>query len=95
MDYEREVDSDLSVFHRIDNPDALSGSRYFRLAEFLPSYGGAVAHSMTRDLVETQSREVEEVALPEVSPSIKDDVAHLAAKSQNSQGFPGIEYTGG
>ena len=93
-EYEREIESDLSVFHRIDNPDELPGSRYFSLAEFLPAYGGAVAHAIARDFAES-AQEVRAEDPVVVNPIVRDDVAHLAAKSQNNQGFPGIEFTAG
>lgn len=42
--YEKDIASDLSVFHRIDDIDTqLTSVRYFELAYRLAAYGGAVA----------------------------------------------------
>jgi hypothetical protein len=43
VDYAEEIASDLSAFHRVDDPLEISAERYFGLAYFLGSYMGAVA----------------------------------------------------
>lgn len=40
--YAADVESDLSVFHRVDDPSAMDGPRYFRYAVRLPFYEGAM-----------------------------------------------------
>lgn len=42
LDYEDDIASDLSAFHRIDDPMTLDGPRYFMLAERLPAYAGVL-----------------------------------------------------
>lgn len=42
IDYEADIESDLSVFHRVDDPLTLDGPRYFRLALRLPAYMGVM-----------------------------------------------------
>lgn len=37
-----DVESDLSAFHRIDDIWSMNGPRFFRLAERLPAYQGAI-----------------------------------------------------
>lgn len=42
IDYEADIESDLSVFHRIDDPMSIDGPRYFRLVLRLPAYMGVM-----------------------------------------------------
>lgn len=42
LDYEEDIESDLSVFHRVDDPMTLSGPSYFARAERLPAYEGVM-----------------------------------------------------
>jgi hypothetical protein len=42
-DYEADIASDLSAFHRIDDPMTIDGPRYFSLALRLPAYSGVLA----------------------------------------------------
>lgn len=43
IDYEADIASDLSAFHRIDDPMAIDGPRYFSLAIRLAAYAGVMA----------------------------------------------------
>lgn len=54
-DYEPEVASDLSALHRIDDPMSMDCARYFRLAELLPAYEGAVRMAALRDVRESRT----------------------------------------
>lgn len=38
------------MFHRVDDPYVIDCARYFRLAELLPCYDGAVRFAVIRDL---------------------------------------------
>lgn len=38
-----DIESDFSVFHRVDDPLSLSGPRFFRMAHRLPAYSGVLA----------------------------------------------------
>lgn len=43
LDYEADIASDLSAFHRIDDPMTIDGPRYFTLAIRLAAYAGVMA----------------------------------------------------
>lgn len=43
LDYEADIASDLSAFHRIDDPMTIDGPRYFSLAPRLSAYSGVMA----------------------------------------------------
>lgn len=43
IDYEADIASDLSAFHRIDDPMQIDGPRYFSLAIRLTAYSGVLA----------------------------------------------------
>lgn len=43
VDYEADIASDLSAFHRIDDPMTIDGPRYFLLAVRLAAYTGVLA----------------------------------------------------
>lgn len=50
-----DIESDLSVFHRVDDMHAVAPARFFRLAWRLPHYRGAL-----RDRAMAEEREREE-----------------------------------
>lgn len=84
------MESDFSVFHRVDDPYRLPSPRFFRLAERLPAYKGAVAAALAADAPPAQP-----VAPGSGGgPVVLDDVRTVAAMTSDS-GFPGIEYMGG
>lgn len=43
VDYEADIASDLSAFHRVDDPMTISAVRYFSLAVRLSAYAGVMA----------------------------------------------------
>lgn len=43
LDYEDDIASDLSAFHRVDEPMQIDGPRYFMLAVRLAAYSGVMA----------------------------------------------------
>jgi hypothetical protein len=43
IDYEADIASDLSVFHRIDDPMSVPGPLYFSFAIRLAAYAGVIA----------------------------------------------------
>lgn len=43
LDYEADIESDLSAFHRIDDPMQIPGPRYFALVVRLAAYAGVLA----------------------------------------------------
>jgi hypothetical protein len=49
LDYLDQIESDLSVFHRVDDAMALPAPRFFKLAALLPAYSGALAARLERE----------------------------------------------
>lgn len=45
LDHMDDVASDMSVFHRVDDPWSMPAPRFFTLASRLHVYGGAVAQA--------------------------------------------------
>lgn len=58
LDHLDDLDSDFSVFHRVDDFRSLRAPRMFALAQRLPAYGGVMA-ARVREL---------EPAAPELEP---------------------------
>lgn len=86
LDYLDEIESDLSVFHRVDDLGRLSSPRFFMLARLLPSYQGALQNRLSREQPPQQS------SAPVLASEAS--VESLAALT-DAPGLPGIEYTGG
>jgi hypothetical protein len=80
-----DVESDMSVFHRIDDISKLPANKFFRLAERLPYYTGAVQATM-RIMAETVQPEPE-------APKVIDAVS--AASLPTVPGMPALfEFSG-
>jgi hypothetical protein len=92
LDCQAEIDSDLSVFHRVDDPMQLPSARFFTLAELLPCYAGAVRAHFQVALAEDAPRVSALSPGEEVRPV--DDPRALEALT-NQNGFAGFEYVGG
>lgn len=43
LDYMADIESDLSVFHRVEDIESLDGPRFFRLTHRLAAYSGVMA----------------------------------------------------
>lgn len=43
LDHLEDIESDLSVFHRIEDPWSMPGPKFFRFALRLPAYAGVMA----------------------------------------------------
>lgn len=90
-----EVESDLSVFHRIDDIRTVPSSRFYRLAERLPYYDGAVRRVLTVALNTQPERPALSIVGSQATAAPVMDAADLAAMSgPNDQGIPWIEYRG-
>ena len=64
-EHEADIASDLSAFHRVDDPLSIDGPRYFTLAQRLGAYAGVMAAIYT----ERQRREREgENGAPSAAP---------------------------
>ena len=57
LDYLPEIESDLSVFHRIDEMRTMPGPRFCTFAVRLPAYGGAMAAAQRREAEAVRERE--------------------------------------
>lgn len=53
VDYYDDVVSDMSAFHRVDDPERLDGPRFFLLANRLAAYAGVM---QARALAESEKR---------------------------------------
>lgn len=84
-----EIESDLSRFHRVDDPQRLASSRYFLLVEQLVHYGGAVTAFLAAQASAAP------VAPDSGGGPVALDVRTVASLTADSAGFPGIEYSGG
>lgn len=98
LDCRVEIESDFSVFHRVDDPMSLPSSRFFEFAELLPAYNGATAISL-RALIQRQ--EVAGPPVPVVRPGEQllptvDDVDVLEELThKHGPGFPAIRVKRG
>lgn len=61
-----DVESDLSAFHRIDDPLQLPGWRLMKLAARLPAYSGAVKFRLEQ--IRTRQQQQQEQAQAPVAP---------------------------
>lgn len=52
----RDIESDLSAFHRIDNMWDMNGPKFFRLAYRLPAYKGAMRARAETQAMQEQKR---------------------------------------
>jgi hypothetical protein len=95
LDLLDDVESDFSVFHGIEDPMSMEAPRFFRLAERLVHYDGAVRHSMALALHEAREAGVVEPEprreLDEGSPARLEALA-ASSEAGHRQGFPAIEY---
>lgn len=81
LDYEADIASDLSAFHRIDDPSTIDGPKYFSLAARLGAYTGVI---QARVLAEREkekeaggmpSSASRGASTPEKPSRVSDDVA--------------------
>jgi len=49
LDHAADIESDLSVFHRVDDPASLPGPKFFSLALRLGAYQGVIAARMAEE----------------------------------------------
>lgn len=79
LDYEADIASDLSAFHRIDDPMAIDGPRYFSLAPRLSAYSGVMAARVAK--IQADEREAGSGAhsaapgTPSAPAKVDDDIA--------------------
>ncbi|GAB2695870.1 hypothetical protein [Kitasatospora kifunensis] len=86
LDYLDDIASDLSAFHRIDDPELLSGPRYFALAWRLAAYQGVM---QSRALAARDEQPASGV--PSHSPAPRGDInPGVRATLQAEPAFAGI-----
>jgi hypothetical protein len=93
------VRSDLSVFHRIDDPEQLSSARFFLLAERLPAYSGACRAALMEEFGPApEQAPAVAVAAPAgerpVEVGSSPEELRALARMTDRPGMPGIEYAG-
>lgn len=94
LDYRREIESDFSVFHRVDDIDELSSSRFVEFAELLPSYQGAVRLAMEITKAQQSAQPIASVTqIGAKRPTI--DAELLSELAPTRAGFPGVGYRKG
>jgi hypothetical protein len=91
VDYEEDIASDLSAFHRIDDPMTIDGPRYFSLAKRLPAYRGVmyVRAAALRDEGESPASGARSAAPAPSRPSVIPDDVLLATLAADGQ----VEHT--
>jgi hypothetical protein len=101
LDYRAEIESDFSVFHRVDNIDELSSSLFFDRAEMLPNYQGAVRGRIERE-AHAQSRRssgikslVADVQRVPANKAIDAETLAEISQAGKGHGFPTIGYRKG
>lgn len=100
LDCRVEIESDFSVFHRVDDPLQLPSSRFFEFAELLPAYQGATAIGLRALLQRQEQPDEAAMAAPvAVAPGERllpavDDLDVLEQMT-NRPGFPGIRVKRG
>lgn len=94
VDYRGEIESDLSVLHRVDSLEAIDGPRFFRLVEQLAYYDGALRGRLRVEMSQRQGSA--QPASPAATAAPLPDISEFVGVSgPNSQGQPWIEYRGG
>lgn len=80
LDHLDDIESDLSVFHRVDDMWAMDGPRFFRLAVRLPAYEGVVRRRLMADAVEAgPSEQVDDLAAGPGVTVVGSTAAEMAA----------------
>ena len=81
-----DLESDFSVFHRVDDMESLPGPRFFKMAYRIATYGGAVAAKMQYERSEQERlAELPEGAEP-VDEVTRARLAKLGAGFRAAQG---------
>lgn len=91
-----EIESDLSVFHRVEEWESMPGPRFIRLVSLLPAYGGAVAQALARAAGPAQDPNLLPIPTTEPRPAAPTPItpAVAAMDAHNSDLFS-FATTGG
>jgi hypothetical protein len=57
LDYVDEINSDMSVFHGVRNPDELNSAQWFKWAELVTAYEGATRAMVQHDEQEREKQD--------------------------------------
>lgn len=90
LDYPAEVESDLSRFHRVEDPMAMDSPRYFRLAPLLVHYDGALRAALVADQASQHP-----AGGAGAGQAVTLSGPTLAAMTDGPEALPGIEFAGG
>lgn len=71
IEHEADIESDLSVFHRVDDPMTLDGPRYFSLALRLAAYAGVVQARAVKAKQDAEGGAAAPAATPGAAPAAK------------------------
>jgi hypothetical protein len=82
-----EIESDMSVFHRVDDIYAMEVTVFFRRVECLTAYDGAVAAQAARQQREATRRPSESGAAPVVAQADDEDALWDAYRQQRYAKF--------
>lgn len=63
--YLADIESDMSVFHRIDDPRAMPAQRFIDLAMRLPAYTGVMRRLLEREVIEEQDEPMSNAPRPQ------------------------------
>lgn len=75
LDYLDDIESDMSVFHRVDDPWSMPAPRFFAFATRLPAYDGALAIAYR---AATEAKPTQPAAVPVAAPSNVIDIRQAA-----------------
>lgn len=88
LEYEADIASDLSAFHRVDDPMTLDGPRYYSLATRLPAYAGILQARVVAEEREREKRDGAPAAGSSIGgsqPQTVSDSAALAMLAANGE----------
>lgn len=78
LDYLGDLESDMSVFHRCADMYAMPGPRFFRLADRIAAYDGAVATRLARHQQQQQEKAGEISTAAEIAASPLGEYVSIA-----------------
>lgn len=76
-DYETDIESDLSAFHRVDDLITMDGPRYFRLAPLLTAYAGVMQARAVEERQNSTERHAPAPSSRASAPTGASKVSHV------------------
>lgn len=84
----RDIESDMSAFHRIDNIWAMNGPRFFALAYRLPAYKGVMRTLAEKQASERHKRTGGRDIVPVAAGELSKIEGLAEARRDNGDGTP-------